>query len=142
MSLHPISLAGLRPIDQLRLSHHLRFPKDQNALLIALELLSSPYSGAPVIDSDGKFLGFISEFDLLAALESGRDLEQLQAAEIMVQDRKAVQSSATIAETVRIMKDHHLLVLPVERDGVVIGSITRRDVLRAWVQLALGQKPL
>lgn len=142
MSLHPISIAGLRPIDQLRLSHTLRFPKDQNALLIALELLSSPYSGAPVVDSAGKFLGFISEFDLLAALESGRDLDQLQAGEIMVQDRKAVQTSTTIADTVRIMKEHHLLVLPVVQDEVVVGSITRRDVLRAWVQMALGQKPL
>ncbi|UCE64511.1 MAG: hypothetical protein JSU59_05055, partial [Nitrospirota bacterium] len=66
MSLHPISVAGLRSIAQVKLSHHLKFLKDQNALSISLELLSSPHSGAPVVDSEGRFVGFISEFDLLA----------------------------------------------------------------------------
>lgn len=141
MSLHPISVAGLRPIAQVKLSHHLRFLKDQNALSISLQLLSSPHSGAPVVDSKGKCVGFISEFDLLEALESDRELGQLRADEIMVQDRKAVHSSTIIADAVRIMKEHRILVLPVEEDGVVVGSITRRDLLSTWIQLALGQDP-
>lgn len=141
MSLHPISVAGLRPIAQVKLNHHLKFLNDQNALSISLQLLASPHSGAPVVDSEDHFVGFISEFDLLAALESGRELEQLQAKEIMVQDPKAANSSTTIADAVRIMRANQILVLPVEQDGVVVGSITRRDLLSTWIQLALGQEP-
>ena len=141
MSLHPISVAGLRPIAQVKMSHQLKFLKDQNALSISLQLLTSPHSGAPVVDTEGRFVGFISEFDLLAALESDRELEQLQAQEIMVQDPKATNGSTTIAEAVRIMKEHNILVLPVEQDGSVVGSITRRDLLSTWIQFALGQEP-
>ena len=141
MSLHPISVAGLRPIAQVTLSHQLKFLEDQNALSISLQLLASPHSGAPVVNAEGRFVGFISEFDLLAVLESGRNLDQLQAKEIMVQDPKATNGSATIAEAVRIMKEHNVLVLPVEQDGVVVGSITRRDLLSTWIQFALGQEP-
>jgi len=142
MSLHPSSVAELRPIAQVTLSHHLKFLKDQTALSISLQLLASPHSGAPVGDSDGRFVGFISEFDLLAALESGRELEQLRAEEIMVQDQKATHSSTMIADAVRIMKEHQILVLPVEQDGVVVGSITRRDLLSTLIQFALGQDAL
>ena len=60
----------------------------------------------------------------------------------MVQDQKAAHSSTTIAEAVRIMKEHQILVLPVEQDGVVVGSITRRDLLSTWIQSALGQDAL
>ena len=38
------------------------------------------------------------------------------------------------------MKEKHFLVLPVEQNGVVIGCITRQDLLRAWVGLGLDQK--
>ena len=141
MSLHPISVAGLRPIAQVKLSHHLKFLKDQNALSISLQLLGSPHTGAPVVDADGRSMGFISEFDLLAALESGRELEQLKAQEIMAQDPRAAHSSTTIAEAARIMKANQIVVLPVEQDGVIIGSITRRDLLSTWIQFALGQEP-
>ena len=99
------------------------------------------HSGAPVVDSEGRCVGFISEFDLLAALESGRELDQLDAEEIMVHDQQIAHTSTTIAEAVHTMKKHHLLVLPVEEDGVVVGSITRRDLLSTWIQLALGQNP-
>ena len=104
MSSHPISVAGLRPIAQVSLSHHLKFLKDQTALSISLQLLAPPHSGAPVVDSEGRFVGFISEFDLLAALESGRELEQLRAEEILVQDQKASHRSTTIADAGRLMK--------------------------------------
>ena len=141
MSLHPISVAGLRPIAQVTLSHQVKFLENQNALSISLQLLASPHSGAPVVNAEGRFVGFISEFDLLAALESGRNLDQLKAKEIMVQDPKATNGSTTIAEAARIMKEHNVLVLPVEQDGVVVGSVTRRDLLSTWIQFALGQEP-
>jgi len=57
-----------------------------------------------VVDSEGRFVGFISEFDLLAALESGRELEQLRAEEILVQDQKAAHRSTMIADAGRLMK--------------------------------------
>ena len=140
MSLHNIAIVGLRSISQVPLTHTVTFRKDQNGLSIAQQLLASPTGGAPVVDSEGTFIGFISEFDILGAFESGRDISQLTAEEIMVQDRIAIQESTSLVDAVRLMKKHHILVLPVERDGVVVGSVTRQDLLRGWMEQGLGEE--
>jgi len=139
MSLHSIATAGLRSINQIPHLHNLRFHRKQNGLAITLELLTSSLPGAPVVDDKGTFVGFISEFDVLNILETGRDVSQLTAEEIMAQDHVAIHESATLKEAVKLMKDKHLLVLPVERNGIVIGCVSRRDLLRAWIGLELGQ---
>jgi len=138
MSLHSIATAGLRTIDRITYLHDLRFHRQQNGLAITIELTTSSLPGAPVIDDKGSFIGFISEFDILNILESGRELSQLTAEEIMVQDHVAIPESATLAEAVKLMKHQHLLVLPVERNGVIIGCVSRRDLLRAWIGLGFG----
>ena len=115
----------------------LLFHAGQNGLAIAVELLSTHTSGAPVVEGKGKFIGFISEFDVLGALESGKDLSKLRAEEIMNKQPIAVHESTTIAEAVKIMKDKHLLNLPVEKNGKVAYSVTRHDLLRAKIGLGL-----
>jgi len=138
MSLHSIATAGLRTIDQISYRHDLRFHRTQNGLAITLALNTSSLPGAPVVDDKGGFIGFISEFDILSILEDGRELSQLTAEEIMVQDHVAISESATLKEAVQLMKHQHLLVLPVERNGVIVGSVSRRDLLQAWIGLGFG----
>ena len=140
MGLHAVATVGLRTIQQIATLHDFRFHHDQNGLAITQELLTSSLPGAPVVDPKGHCVGFISQFDVLAVLEAGRDVSQLTAKEIMVRDPIAIPSSTTLAEAVKIMKDHHFLVLPVEENGVVIGCLTRQDLLRAWVGLGVEQK--
>jgi len=138
MSLHSIATAGLRTIDQISYKHDLRFHRQQNGLAITIALNTSSLPGAPVVDDKGAFIGFISEFDILNILEAGRELSQLTAEEIMVQDHVAIQESATLKEAVQLMKHQHLLVLPVERNGVIVGCVSRRDLLQAWIGLGFG----
>lgn len=140
MGLHAVATVGLRTIQQIATLHDFRFHHDQKGLAITQELLTSSLPGAPVVDPKGHCVGFISQFDVLAVLEAGRDVSQLTAKEIMVRDPIAIPSSTTLAEAVKIMKDHHFLVLPVEENGVVIGCLTRQDLLRAWVGLGVEQK--
>ena len=47
----------------------------------------------------------------------------------------AVHESTTISEAVKIMKERHVLNLPVEKNGKVAYSVTRHDLLRARVGL-------
>lgn len=140
MSLHSIATAGLRSINQIPHLHNLRFHRKHNGLAVTIELLTSSLPGAPVVDDKGTFIGFISEFDVLNILETGRDVSNLTAEEIMVQDHVAIHESATLKEAVKLMKDKHLLVLPVERNGIVIGCVSRRALLRAWIGLELGHQ--
>ncbi|WP_447962654.1 CBS domain-containing protein [Nitrospira sp. Ecomares 2.1] len=80
------------------------------------------------------------KMDVLAVLEAGRNVSQLTAQEIMVPDPIAIPISTTLAEAVKIMKDHTFLVLPVEENGLLIGCLTRQNLLQTWVDLGLEQK--
>jgi len=126
---------GFKTVGQIVGTNELIFRAGQNGLAIAIELLSTHTSGAPVVDSAEKFIGFISEFDVLGAVESGKDLSKLRAEEIMNKAPIAVHESTTIAEAIKIMKDKHFLNLPVEKNGKVAYSLTRHDLLRARIGL-------
>lgn len=137
MTIEGIPSEGFHTVGQIVGTNELLIRAEQNALAIAVELLSTHLLGAPVVDGKGTFVGFISEFDLLGALESGKDLNKLKAHEIMNKTPIAVHASTSIDEAVRLMRDKHLLNLPVEKDGKVAYSVTRHDLLRAKIGLGL-----
>lgn len=130
------SRGRVKTVGQVAGTNHLRFRPAQNAAEIAQALLAAHSSGGPVIDHVGRFIGFVSELDLLTALESGRDLHQTCAEEIMTRDHLAVTEATTIEEALRLMRERHALVLPVERNGMLADCVTRHDVLRAWLYQA------
>lgn len=130
-----VPAGGLRKVGQIMGTNSLILRASQNAMAIALELLSTHTPGAPVVNSRDEFIGFISEFDVLRALEGGKDLSTLSAEDIMVHDRIAVTDDTTIEAAVKIMEEKRLLNLPVMRNGRVAYSVTRHDLLRAWIGL-------
>jgi CBS domain-containing protein len=129
---------SLKTIGELSGTDNVRFHVKQNGLAIAIELLSRHISGAPVVDGKGKLIGFISEFDLLKTLDSGKDLRKLRAEEIMTKIPISIDQSTSIDEAIKIMEKNHLLVLPVEKEGIVTYSVTRHDLLRARIGLGLS----
>ncbi|MBD0306268.1 MAG: CBS domain-containing protein [Nitrospiraceae bacterium] len=138
MSTDGIPAGGFRTVGQITGTNDLRFRPGQNAMDVATELLSTHTTGAPVVTDDGQFIGFISEFDLLLAMEAGRDLNTMTAEEVMAACPMAIHDYTTIAEAVRTMREYHLLILPVQKEGVVSYSVTRHDLLRAWTGIGLG----
>ena len=125
-------------IGQILATNTMRIRRGTNALSIAIALLSSHTPGAPVVDDDGRFVGFISEFDLLRALENGQDLDTLIAEDLMKEDRFAITASTSIKDAVQLMEENRLLNLPVKENGVVTKTVTRHDLLRAWLGFDVG----
>ena len=138
MSIEGTPEGGFKSVGEIVATNLLQFHPDQEGLAVAVELLSNHISGAPVVNENGKFLGFISEFDVLEAFESGKDLSRVQARDIMNSSHISVEDSTSLTEAVGIMKKGHLLVLPVVKNGIVLKSITRHDLLRARVGLGPG----
>ena len=132
-----VPAGGFKTIGQVRATNDLVFTRKQNAMGIAVELLTTHTPGAPVVDKEGKFAGFISEFDILRALEAGKDLNRLAAEDIMVKDRISVTDDTSFDAAVKLMEDKRLINLPIERNGKVVYSITRHDLLRAWIGLGV-----
>ena len=133
-----VPVGGFKTVGQIRATNNLVFRRDQNAMGITVELLTTHTSGAPVVDERGDFVGFISEFDILRALEAKKDLNRLTAEDVMANERIAVTDETSIDEAVKLMEGKRLLSLPVMRNGKVAYSITRHDLLRAWIGLGVS----
>ena len=133
-----VPVGGFKTVGQVRATNNLIFRRDQNAMGIAVELLTTHTHGAPIVNEGGDFLGFISEFDILRALEAAKDLNRLTAEDVMAKDRIAVTDETSIDEAVKLMEEKRLLSLPVKRNGKVSYSITRHDLLRAWIGLGVS----
>ena len=133
-----VPVGGLNTVGQIDATNPLVFHAGQNGMEIALALLSTHTSGAPVVDVDGRYLGFINEFDLMRTLADEKDLNNLIAEDLMRIGPVAVHSSTTIEDAAKRMEEQCVLNLPVEHDGRVAYSVTRHDLLRAWIGLGLG----
>lgn len=59
----------------------------------------------------------------------------MTADQLMNKDHFVADESTTIADAIRLMKENHLLNLPVVKQGVVAYSVTRHDFLRARIGL-------
>jgi CBS domain-containing protein len=105
---------------------------------VAEQLLSSHTSEAPVVDSDGRYVGTVSEMDLLKAFEAGRDLKTIEAEDLMTRKVPAANESMPIQTATRLMEEKNLMNLPVVRDGVLVSTITRHDLLRSLLDAGLG----
>jgi predicted transcriptional regulator len=133
-----VPVGGLKTVGQIVATNTLTFQAEQNGLAVAVELLSTHTAGAPVVDHEGKYLGFINEFDVMKALSLGRELSSLVAEDLMRIGPIAVHASTTIADAAQRMDEQCVLNLPVEKDGRVAYSVSRHDLLRAWIGLGLG----
>ncbi len=133
MTMPDVPAGGSKTVAQIDATNALKFYAEQNGLSVAAALLSTHTVGAPVVDAKGAYPGFINEYDVMKILDMGRDLRKLQAQDIMRKDRLVITPLTTIAEAAKIMEQHQVLNLPVERDGVVAYSISRHDLLRARI---------
>ncbi len=132
-----IPAGGFKTVGQIVGTNQTLVNRNQNAMEVAADLLATHTPGAPVVDDAGQYVGFISEFDFLKALDSNVDLNQVTVDQIMIKQRIIVTANTSIDEAVRIMEEKHLLNLPVERDGAIVYTLTRHDLLRARIGLGL-----
>lgn len=80
-------------------------------------------------------IGLISEFDVLRALEAGKDLNKVTVEDVMKKDHISIADTTSIKDAVHLMEEKRLLSLPVERNGEVMYTVTRHDLLMAWFGL-------
>ncbi|MFO0795614.1 MAG: CBS domain-containing protein [Candidatus Brocadiaceae bacterium] len=101
---------------------------------IAVKLLSGMYSGLPVVDENSKVVGIVSEFDLLKVIRAGKPLEQVTAGDIMSKNPICVNENTSLEEIIDLMTKHNIIRIPVVRDGVLVGVISRCDILNSIVE--------
>lgn len=126
----------------------------KSSLAQAVELmLKLKVSGLPVVDDRGELVGMITEGDLLRRAELGTErkrprwLEFLRGPgalaedyvktharrvdEVMTEGVYSVAEETPIADVVSLMNSRRIKRVPVVRDGLPVGIISRADLVRA-----------
>jgi CBS domain-containing protein len=113
---------------------------DMPAVDAAELLLKHAISGAPVVDSEGNLLGLLSEFDCLRAvatsdyeMDAHDDAEVV--ADLMTTECHTVAPDVDLFALAHSFVQLHVRRLPVVEDGRLIGQVSRRDALRAALEL-------
>ena len=103
-------------------------------------LVEARVSGAPVVDEHGIFRGLVSEYDCLRIMALGEytseDYEQrVSVSEIMSRDLFAIPPDLDLFSIASEFMSHHVRRFPVVEGRVLIGQVSRLDVLAGMWQL-------
>ena len=105
-------------------------------------LLKNRISGAPVVDHDGNYLGVFSEKCSLNVLLDAA-YEQLPSNEVRVfmdTEARTISPDTHLLSIAQVFLLTPYRRLPVLEEGQLVGQVSRRDVLRASLDL-LRQSP-
>lgn len=108
---------------------------DVNVMTVVHLLVEHGYSGMPVLDEQGALVGMISEHDCLRGILSGTyqgDLGEISVGDVMQTQVDRIEIGVSVVDAATRMIELGRRRLPVvDRDGTLIGQISRRDLLRA-----------
>ena len=119
-------------------------------------MVDHAYSGLPVVDEAGHVLGVLSEADLILkeggfeavhhrrlarlfgdrqeAVEQVAKIEAVTVAEAMTSPALTIEPDRPVHEAARLMIEQRVSRLPVVEDGVIVGIISRDDVIRSYLR--------
>ena len=109
-----------------------------NSLRQGLEKMRArKYSDVPVLDKDGKYVGTLSENDVLWTMMKEdkfdlRSLEGIPVRSAMKSEQLPVSNLAPMRELLDRVKEHKFVPVVDDRD-VFIGIVTRKDVINFYI---------
>jgi CBS domain-containing protein len=113
----------------------------ESSIKDAIELLlKESISGLPVVDHQGRLVGVITEFAMLAMVYD-EDVQNQTVGQHMTRELIFVEADDTISRIADLCIVHRVRRLPVMKDGRLVGLIARRDVLNALYRASLQACP-
>ena len=131
--------------------------KDQTVNQVINLLMDMNISGLPVVDEKGKVIGIVTEGDLIYRskkleipryftildsyifLDNTKKMEEqirkmvgYRVEDIMTKNVIVVDADETVEEIATIMTNKNVNRVPVTQDGILVGIVTRRDIIRAY----------
>lgn len=99
------------------------------------EMTAGGFGSVPVVDSEGKVVGIVTEFDLLKTIMENKTLSSMTAGEMMTPNPVTVGPDTTAPDLIRLLEDKHLIRMPVvDAKGKLLGIVARRDILEGYVK--------
>ncbi len=110
---------------------------DTNIMDAIRLLVDKRISGAPVLDKRGNIVGMLSEKDCLEVLLQAAYFEESRGkvSEYMSHGARTVNMEDSLVDVAKMFLKDAFKRYPVVRDNVLVGQISRRDVLKALEDL-------
>ena len=98
-------------------------------------LLEHHISGLPVVDTDFKLVGIISEKDMLRLLVDDDVHQGGPVAEYMTKQVRSFSPDDTAVDVCEFFMGSPVRRVPVTRDGRLVGVVSRRDILKLIMKI-------
>ena len=96
---------------------------DASVWSVARQLLEHRFGGMPVLSPDGALIGMVSGFDVIS--KSGTSIGDIMSRGVVWADPED-----SLGDVIQLMGLHGIRRVPVCTDGVLIGLVSRSDLLR------------
>ena len=112
-----------------------QFGHEQTKGDVLASLMIEGFGGVPIVDGNQRLVGIVTEFDLLAVLDTGKKLNDISAGQIMTHETISVTPDTDIRTLIYVLQTNHVIRVPVidNKDGKLIGIVARRDILLGYV---------
>lgn len=110
---------------------------DQNVVRAMQILVDEQISGAPVVDAHGNLIGLLTQRDCLtAAFKTGYHGETAgKVADYMTREVETVSAGMPLIEMIEKFYRSPRRRFPVLEENQLVGQISRRDVLSAFLEM-------
>jgi len=116
------------------------FTANQSILEVMEQFTKYNISGGPVLDENGFLVGIISEADCMKQISESRYFNQpildKSVEKFMTKDVETIPHDMSIFDVAGAFHKNKRRRLPVMKDGLLIGQISRKDIVIAALKLS------
>ena len=132
---------GNVPLDKIMTKTVITISDDLSMPRAAQNMLDNKITALPVVDDHGQMIGILTSTDLFRMLvdEYPALKRSILVEAYMSRDVQTINPETTLLDAQRMMATKRIRALPVMRDGLLVGIVTRTDVLNAAPTHAEGE---
>ncbi len=116
------------------------FHPDQSVLEVMESFAKNRISGGPVLDDNGFLVGIISEADCMKEISESRYFNQpildKSVERFMTKEVETIPHDMSIFDAAGIFHKNKRRRLPVMKEGLLVGQISRKDIVIAALKLS------
>ena len=116
------------------------FSPNQSILEVMEAFAQYKISGGPVLDDNGFLVGIVSEADCMKQISESRYFNQpildKSVQRFMTKNVETIPHDMTIFDAAGVFDRHNRRRLPVMKNGLLVGQISRKDIVIAALKLS------